>query len=68
MTHHEPHKIKTVRLLLSHSLEERKQYLADADFNVFNLTPGQVMFDMCSLGTSAMSQEQLAGQLLGDEG
>ena len=67
MTHHEPHKIKTVRLLLSHSLEERKQYLADADFNVFNLTPGQVMFDMCSLGTSAMSQEQLAGQLIGDE-
>jgi len=65
--HHEPHKIKTVRLLAFHTLEERKQFLADADFNVFNLTPSQVTFDMCSLGTSAMSQEQLAGQLIGDE-
>jgi tyrosine phenol-lyase len=67
VTHHEPHKIKTVRLLPFHTLEERKQFLADADFNVFNLTPSQVTFDMCSLGTSAMSQEQLAGQLIGDE-
>jgi len=67
MAIHEPHKIKTVRLLAFHTLEERKQYLADADFNVFNLTPSQVTFDMCSLGTSAMSQEQLAGQLIGDE-
>ena len=67
MIHHEPHKIKTVRLLAFHTVEERKQFLADAHFNVFNLTPGQVTFDMCSLGTSAMSQEQLAGQLIGDE-
>jgi tyrosine phenol-lyase len=67
MAIHEPHKIKTVRLLAFHTLEERKQFLADADFNVFNLTPSQVTFDMCSLGTSAMSQEQLAGQLIGDE-
>jgi tyrosine phenol-lyase len=63
----EPHKIKTVRLLSFPTREERKKYLADADFNVFNLTPSQVSFDMCSLGTSAFSQEQLAGQLIGDE-
>jgi len=67
MAPHEPHKIKTVRLLAFPSIEERKQHLADARFNVFNLTPSQVTFDMCSLGTSAMSQEQLAGQLVGDE-
>jgi tyrosine phenol-lyase len=67
MAIHEPHKIKTVRLLAFHTLEERKQFLADADFNVFNLTPSQLTFDMCSLGTSAMSQEQVAGQLIGDE-
>jgi tyrosine phenol-lyase len=64
---HEPHKIKTVRPLFFPTLAERKQYLADAHFNVFNLTPRHVTFDMCSLGTSAMSQEQLAGQLIGDE-
>ena len=63
----EPHKIKTVRLLSFPTREERKTYLADADFNVFKLTPSQVSFDMCSLGTSAFSQEQLAGQLIGDE-
>lgn len=64
---HEPHKIKTVRLLSFPTIEERKHYLAQAHFNVFNLTPAQLTFDMCSLGTSAMSQEQLAGQLVGDE-
>jgi tyrosine phenol-lyase len=64
---HEPHKIKTVRLLSFPSLDERKKLLAEAQFNVFRLTQRQVSFDMCSLGTSAVSQEQLAGQLVGDE-
>jgi tyrosine phenol-lyase len=64
---HEPHKIKTVRLLSFPTLEERKKHLAHADFNVWRLTPAQVNFDMCSLGTSAFSQEQLSGQLVGDE-
>ncbi len=63
----EPHKIKTVRLLSFPTLEERKKYLAEARFNTFHLTPSQVTFDMCSLGTGAMSQEQLAGQFVGDE-
>jgi tyrosine phenol-lyase len=64
---HEPHKIKTVRLLRFPTIEERKKFLAAAHFNVFHLTPTQVSFDMCSLGTSAFSQEQLSGQLVGDE-
>ena len=64
---HEPHKIKTVRLLTFPTIEERKRHLARAHFNVFNLTPSQIAFDMVSYGTSAMSQEQLAGQLVGDE-
>jgi tyrosine phenol-lyase len=67
MVIHEPHKIKTVRLLSFPPLDERKKHLAEAHFNVFNLTSGQVAFDMCSLGTSAFSQEQLAGHLIGDE-
>ena len=64
---HEPHKIKTVRLLAFPSLDERKRHLAEAHFNVFNLTASRVSFDMCSLGTSAVSQEQISGQLIGDE-
>ena len=67
MSLHEPHKIKTVRLLSFPTLEQRKRFLSEARFNVFRLTPTQVSFDMCSLGTSAFSQEQLAGQLVGDE-
>ena len=66
-TLHEPHKIKTVRHVAFPSLEERKKHLAGAGFNVFYLTPSQVTFDMCSVGTSAVSQEQLSGQLIGDE-
>jgi len=64
---HEPHKIKTVRPIAFPSLEERKRNLSAARFNVFQLTPSQVTFDMVSYGTSAMTQEQLAGQLVGDE-
>ena len=64
---HEPHKIKTVRLLPFPSLDERKQNLAGARFNVFNLLPSQVTFDMCSNAMNAVSQEQLSAQFLGDE-
>ncbi len=66
-TLHEPHKIKTVRLVSFPAIEARKKHLAGAGFNVFNLTPSQITFDMCSMGTSAVSQEQLSGQLIGDE-
>jgi tyrosine phenol-lyase len=64
---HEPHKIKTVRLLSFPTLEERKKNLAEAHFNTQNLTPTQVTYDMCSYGTGAMSQEQISGQFIGDE-
>ncbi|MCC6129887.1 MAG: hypothetical protein IT186_08150, partial [Acidobacteria bacterium] len=64
---HEPHKIKTVRSISFPTPEERKRNLLRAHFNVFNLTPSQISFDMVSYGTSAMSQEQISGQLIGDE-
>ena len=38
---HEPHKIKTIRPVAFPSLEERKKNLAEAHFNVFNLTPSR---------------------------
>ena len=64
---HEPHKIKTIRQLSCPSPDARKRFLADAHFNVFNLTPSQIAFDMVSFGTSAMSDAQVAGQYIGDE-
>ena len=64
---HEPHKIKTVRLLHFPTLQERKKHLAAAHFNVFHLTPSQISFDMVARGANASSQEQLSGQLIGDE-
>ncbi len=64
---HEPHKFKTIRPIAFPTLEARKRNLSAARFNVFQLTPSQVTFDMVSYGTSAMTQEQLAGQLVGDE-
>lgn len=64
---HEPHKIKTVRPVAFPTLDERKRFLMDSHFNVYNLTPSQITFDMASLGTSAYSQEQLSGELVGDE-
>ena len=64
---HEPHKIKTVRLLAFPTPDEQKKNLADAEFNVFRLKPSQVTFDMCSDAMNALSQEQLSAQFLGDE-
>ncbi len=64
---HEPHKIHTVRLLAFPTPQERRENLAKARFNVFNMTPEQVTFDMCSNAVNAMSQAQRAGQYLGDE-
>ncbi len=64
---HEPHKTKTVRQLSFPTAEARKRFLADAHFNVYNLTPSQIAFDMVSFGTSAMSDAQVAGQYVGDE-
>lgn len=64
---HEPHKIKTVRRTFFPALEERKKNLIAASFNVLNLTPSQVTFDMSSWGSSAVSQDQMAGLRVGDE-
>ncbi len=64
---HEPHKIKTVLRTDFPSVEQRKKNLIAARFNVLNLVPRQTTFDMVSWGSSAVSQEQLAGLLVGDE-
>ena len=58
---HEPHKIKTVRLLSFPTPGGEEANLAEAHFNVRSLTPDEVRFDMNSWGSSAFSQEQMAG-------
>ena len=64
---HEPHKIKTVRRTSFPTFDQRKKNLIAARFNMLHMKPSQVTFDMVSWGASAVSQEQLAGLLVGDE-
>ena len=48
--------------------EEREKWIADADYNIFNLQSRQVYIDMLTdSGTSAMSQQQWSEMMLGDE-
>jgi len=63
----EPHKIKTVRNLNISTYTERDAILREAGFNTFNIKSTNVLYDMVSEGTSAKSQEQESGSLVGDE-
>ncbi len=63
----EPHKIKTVKNLYITSQLERNINLREVGLNTFNITSNQVTYDMVSHGTSAKSQEQESGSLVGDE-
>jgi tyrosine phenol-lyase len=63
----EPHKIKTVKNLNILSYYEREVELRQAGYNTFNIKSNKVLYDMVSQGTSAKSQEQESGSLIGDE-
>jgi len=67
MPKHEPHKIKSVRPVHFFSLEERKKFLEEVEFNTGLLPDSQITFDMTTQGTSAMSQDQVGALFLGDE-
>lgn len=64
----EPFKIKVVEPICQIGRQEREEILKQADYNLFNIAADKVMIDLLTdSGTSAMSDNQWAGMMMGDE-
>jgi tryptophanase len=64
----EPFRIKVVERVRCPNREERERILAEAGYNTFNVPAEAVYIDlMTDSGTCAMSDNQWAGMMIGDE-